>query len=275
MLTIDNSTLQGGNMYLSRWVENNRESYQAHSELTHRKLDAVFMLLHYGAENWETLNKVAKAAKVSAGTLRVWRTEHLFQALHRKIVWACTNAFVGELMTDFMSCKESQGDSRMLVSHKISSFEEMGSATQHAVLWRIVFDALQICTTWPPFIDRCDMVDDLLLIADSRPEPMKSIEKASVTPELLQFAWSALDKMHGSRAANVQQRQRHFAVKTFLGLKMAQAAYGASRSPQSATEAVLPFLADPNDLEQLEGAFTALYSSKRLDRRVRVRVKTQ
>lgn len=248
--------------FLLRWVKQNEESYQALSELAPRKNSAVFSLLNYGAVNYETLNKIANAAKVSAGTLRVWRTEQPFQTLHRKIVYHCADDFIDELVTDLMSCNERPVDSRRCVTYQIPSFREFGTALQHVVLWRIVIDILQISKNWPPFIDRSDMIDDLLLIADSRPEPMKRIEKASVTPGLLHFVSLALDQLHDSRASSVQQQQRHFAVKTFVSLKMLHATTITVRPLQSATEAMcVPFLADRKDLDDLEETFIDLYAT--------------
>jgi len=265
MLSVMNEQMfhQGSeNSFLHQWVQGKREFYQPQKELTHCKIDAIFCLLFYGAAKWETLNTVAKAAKISAGTLRVWRTKSRFKDQYYKVVWNCANAFVGELV---IACKPrtgSQENNWMRVAPLLLSFGAMGTALQHAILWRIVINVLPLCNKWPPFIDRCDMIDDLWDIADPPPPPMKPIETGVVTPGLLhKFVWQALDHLHDSRASSLQQRQRHFAIKTFLGLKLIHAASGAARSPQTATEAVgVPFQADRADVEALEETFNDLYA---------------
>ena len=67
-----------------------------------RKIHAAFVLMFYRGPERGTLRDVAKAAEVSEGLLRVWRTETPFRELSRRLVWDFADAFVHHLTSKAM-----------------------------------------------------------------------------------------------------------------------------------------------------------------------------
>lgn len=248
--------------FLPLWrKDSNREAYENRKGVTPLKVEAIFQLLSYGSKRCDRLSKVAHLAGVSLGTLRVWRTEQSFKELHRQVVWDCANAFVDTFLDTCPVDAERQEGGRKFVNDQIESFEEMGTALQHAVLWRLVVDVMHICTMWPPFIDRIDMLGEVGHIATQRSESRSKNERKGIGQTVQAFVWCALGTLHRSRAGNVQQQQRHFAVTMLIGFKMAQEAYRAAGSSRSEPSATLPFLSGLTDLETMEATFHKLYPS--------------
>lgn len=246
-------------LFLPVWHERNRETYESQGKVTSRKLEAIFQMLFYGAKSCDRLSKVAKLAQVALASVRVWRTETPFRELYRQVVWDCADAFVETLLDTCPVDAAGQEGAHEFVDEQIESFKDMGSALQHAVLWRLVVDVLHLWTAPPLFIDRIDMLGEVSYIGTSRPTLRLKTERKGIEQTVLSFVWRAVGTLHSSRAKTRKQQQRHFAVMMLLGFKLAQAAYRSIGSSPSASDALLPFLSGPTDLEAMEATFNKLY----------------